>query len=92
MPNLSDSSSENENMREDVVQLFASDSEVDATGHNGNETLNERPNTRSAASTSVATNSQSGGPGKCKSNKKGKALSKKVSGKRKNEEKTVKSK
>lgn len=92
MPNLSDSSLENENMREDVVQLFASDSEVDATGHNGNETLNERPNTRSAASTSVATNSQSGGPGKCKSNKKGQALSKKVSGKRKNEEKTVKSK
>lgn len=79
-------------MREDVVQLFASDSEVDATGHNGNETLNERPNTRSAASTSVATNSQSGGPGKCKSNKKGQALSKKVSGKRKNEEKNVKSK
>lgn len=64
-------------MREDIVQVFASDSEVDATGHNVNETLNERPNTRSAASTSVTTNSQSGGPGKGISNKKGKALSKK---------------
>lgn len=72
MPNLSDSSSENENMREDIiVQLFASDSEVDAMGHNGNETLNERPNTiRSAALTSVATNSQSGGPGKGKKQQK----------------------
>lgn len=76
MPNLSDSSSENENMREDIIQLFAYDSEVDANGHNGNETLNERPNTRSAASISVAKNSLSGGPGKGKSNKKGKALSK----------------
>lgn len=64
MPNISDSSSEKGNMREDIVQRFASDSDVDATGHNSKDNLNERPNTRSAASTIVATNSQSGGPGK----------------------------
>lgn len=70
MPNLlvSISSSENENMRTDIVQLFASESEVDATGHNGNDTINERPNTRSAASTIVATNFKSGRPGKGKGN------------------------
>lgn len=57
-------------MRTDIVQLFASESEVDATGHNGNDTvtINERPNTRSAASTIVATNFKSGRPGKGKGN------------------------
>lgn len=55
-------------MRTDIVQLFASESEVDATGHNGNDTINERPNTRSAASTIVAPNFKSGRPGKGKDN------------------------
>jgi hypothetical protein len=51
----------------------------------------DRPNTRSAASnlTNVAANSQSGGPGKGKSSKKGKGLAKKVSNKRENEDKTT---
>lgn len=55
-------------MRTDIVQLFASESEVDATGHNGNDIINERPNTRSAASTIVAPNFKSGRPGKGKDN------------------------
>lgn len=55
-------------MRIDIVQLFASESEVDATRHNGNDTINERPNTKSAALTIVATNVKSGRPGKVKDN------------------------
>ena len=72
MPNLSDSSSdENTDTRDDVVQLFASDSEVDVSIHD-----NERPQMRRAASANHATSSQSGGPGKGKGNKKGKSLAK----------------
>uniref|UniRef100_A0A8W8M0V0 Uncharacterized protein n=1 Tax=Magallana gigas TaxID=29159 RepID=A0A8W8M0V0_MAGGI len=69
MPNLSDSSSENENVDKDIVQLFASDSEVDTNIQNENA---DRPNTRSVASTSTT------GKGKgISSNKRGKAPAKK---------------
>lgn len=84
MPNLSDSSSENENVDKDIVQLFASDSEVETNIQNENA---DRPNTRSVASTSTT------GKGKgISSNKRGKAPAKKVNNKRKNEEKTTKNK
>lgn len=84
MPNLSDSSSENENVDKDIVQLFASDSEVETNVQNENA---DRPNTRSVASTSTT------GKGKgITSNKRGKASAKKVNNKRKNEEKTTKNK
>ena len=81
MPNLSDSSSDdNTGKRDDVVQLFASDSVVDVSIHN-KDSYNERPQMRSAASTNHATISQSGGPGK--GNKKGKAIAKKANNKKK---------
>lgn len=84
MPNLSDSSSENENVDKDIVQLFASDSEVETNVQNENA---DQPNTRSVASTSTT------GKGKgITSNKRGKASAKKVNNKRKNEEKTTKNK
>ena len=77
MPNLSDSSSDdNTGTRDDVVQLFASDSEVDVSNIHNKDSYNERPQTRSAASTNHATSSQSGGPGKGKGNKKGKTIKK----------------
>ena len=44
---------------------------------------NERPQTMSAVSSNHATSSQSGGPGKGKGNKKGKAIAKKENNKRK---------
>ena len=70
MPNLSDSSSDdNIGTRDDVVQLFASDSDVDVSIHN-KDFYNERPQSRSVASPNHATSSQSGGPGKGKGNKK----------------------
>lgn len=74
------SSSKNENVDEDIVQLFASDSEVETIMQNENA---DRPNTRSVAATSTT------GKGKGVSfNKRGKAPAKKVNNKRKNEEKT----
>ena len=77
MPNLSDSSSDdNIGTRDDVVQLFASDSDVDVSIHN-KDFYNERPQSRSAASPNHATSSQSGGPGKGKGNKKGRAIANK---------------
>jgi hypothetical protein len=49
MPSLFDSSSDNDN-REDIVQLFASDSEVDTRQNTDAMNDHDRPNTRGAAS------------------------------------------